>query len=119
MATKNTNSTRYYSNIQEEKVAKTLNAYRQSNSGASKFVAGDVWNEKASLLVECKTCMTDKNSFSIKKEWIVKNRDEAKSKRLSNSCLAFNFGPNEKENFFVIDEKLMRFLVEKLEEDNQ
>ena len=29
-----------------------------------------------SLLIECKTCMTDKDSFSIKKDWIIKNREE-------------------------------------------
>ena len=117
MATKNKDSTRYYSNLQEERVASLLGAYRQPNSGASKFAAGDVYNNKASLLIECKTSMSNKESFSIKKEWIIKNREETKSKRLLNSCIAFSFGPDEKENFFVIDEKLMRFLVEKLEED--
>ena len=117
MPTKNINSTRYYSNAQEEKVAKMLNAYRQPNSGATLFSAGDVYNKQASLLVECKTTTTNKESFSIKKEWLVKNRNEAKSKRLSNSCLAFSFGPNEKETYFIIDEKLMKFLVEKLEEE--
>ena len=118
MPTKNTNSTRYYSNAQEEKVAKMLNAYRQPNSGASLFSAGDVYNNQASILVECKTTTT-KESFSIKKEWLLKNKEEAKSKRLLNSCLAFSFGPDEKETYFIIDEKLMRFLVEKLEEDNE
>ena len=59
-----------------------------------------------------------KDSFSIKKNWITKNREEKFSQRLSNSCIAFSFGP-EQENFFIIDEKLMRYLVEKLEEDNE
>ena len=117
MATKNKESTRYYSNIQEERVAKMLNAYRQSNSGASTFAAGDVYNKRASILIECKTYMTDKSSFSIKKEWLIKNREEAKSKRLSNNCLAFSFGPDEAEDYFIIDKKLMKFLIEKLEEE--
>ena len=60
--------------------------------------------------------MTDKSSFSIKQDWILKNKDEAFSQRLSNSCVAFNFGP-DKPNYYCIDEKLMKFLVEKLEED--
>ena len=94
MATKNKESTRYYNNLQEERVAKLLNAYRQSNSGASTFAAGDVYNKNASILIECKTCMTNKDSFSIKKEWLIKNKEEAKSKRLSNNCLAFSTANN-------------------------
>ena len=119
MSTKNKNSTRYYSNAQEEKVTKMLNAYRQPNSGASLFSAGDVYNKEASILVECKTTTTNKESFSIKKEWLLKNKEEAKSKRLLNSCLAFSFGPDEKETYFIIDGKLMKFLIEKLEEEEK
>lgn len=117
MATKNKESTRYYSNLQEDRVAKLLGAYRQSNSGASLFAAGDVYNPKASLLIECKTCMSPKESFSIKKEWVVKNKQEAKSKRLLNNCLAFSFGPEEREDYFIIDGNLMKYLVQKLEEE--
>lgn len=117
MVTKNKDSTRYYSNIQEERVAKMLNAYRQPNSGASTFAAGDVYNKNASILIECKACMTNKDSFSIKKEWLIKNKEEAKSKRLLNNCLAFSFGPDETEDYFIIDKKLMKFLIEKLEEE--
>ena len=119
MSTKNKNSTRYYSNAQEERVAKMLNAYRQPNSGASLFSAGDVYNSKASILIECKTTTKDRESFSIKKEWIEKSRAEAYSKRLLNSCIAFSFDPDAHETYFIIDEKLMRFLIEKLEEDFQ
>lgn len=115
--TKNTESTRYYSNIQEENVCKIVKGRRQPNSGASNFSAGDVVNKEASILVECKTTLKDKDSFSIKKEWLEKNKEEMKSLRLSNHCLAFNFGPNQ-NNYFIIDEKLMKFLILKLEEDN-
>ena len=113
----NTESTRYYSDKHEKSVCKALNAYQQANSGAGKFRKGDVYNSKASLLIECKTCMTDKSSFSIKQDWILKNKDEAFSQRLSNSCVAFNFGP-DKPNYYCIDEKLMKFLVEKLAEED-
>lgn len=37
--------------------------------------------------------------------------------RLSNSAVCINFGPNT-SNYYVIDEKLMQFLVEKLEEED-
>jgi len=114
---KNKNSTRYFSDLQEEQICKLLNATKTPNSGAGKWRKGDAIQEEASLLIECKTLETSKNSFSIKKEWIEKNKEESFFQRLNNSCIAFNFGPNE-NNYFIIDEKLMKFLVEKLIEEN-
>ena len=60
--------------------------------------------------------MNDKDSFSIKKDWITKNELERREMRLANSCLAFRFGPDQ-EDYFIINEKLMKFLVEKLKEE--
>ena len=114
---KNKESTRYFSDLQEKAVCEVCNATQQPSSGSGKFRKGDVINRDASLLIECKTCMSEKDSFSIKKEWIKKNREEAFSQRVFDGCIAFNFGP-EQENYFVINEKLMRFLIEKLEEEN-
>ena len=116
MATKNKESTRYYSNLQEEYISKLLDAIKQPSSGSGKFRKGDVISYDASLLIECKTPTSEKESFSIKKDWIVKNREEAFTQRVFDGCIAFAFEPGGK-NFFVIDEKLMRFLVEKLEEE--
>lgn len=115
--TKNKYSTRYYSSIQENNVAKALGGHTNTNSGAGNFRKGDVVVPQASMLVECKTCTTDKNSFSVKKEWISKNKDEAFDTRLDNSCIAFNFGPTDKTSYYIIDEKLMIYLLEKLEEE--
>ena len=115
---KNKESTRAFSDAQEKDVCRKLHATQQPNSGASLFRKGDCINYDASLLIECKTCMQDKESFSIKKSWIDKNREEAFTQRVFDGCIAFNFGPN-KENYFVINEKLMKFLVEKLEEENK
>lgn len=117
MANKNTESTRYFSDAQEKSVCRALNAQQMPNSGATAFKKGDVVQKEASLLVECKTTMTDKDSFSIKKDWIEKNKMEAYEMRLDNHCIAFNFGPNQ-PNYYVIDELLMKFLVEKLIEEN-
>ena len=114
---KNKTSTRYYSDLHEKAVCKVTNSQQQANSGAALFRKGDCVNKQASLLIECKTCTDDKLSFSIKKDWILKNKEEMFSQRLSNSCIAFNFGPGQ-ENFFVIDEKLMKFLIENLEKGN-
>jgi hypothetical protein len=111
-------TTRYYSDIQEKSVCKLLGAQQVSGSGSGHFRKGDVVHRNASLLIECKTVVTDKESVSIKKEWLTKNKEEAFTQRLSNGVIAFNFGPNQ-PNYFVIDEKMMRFLTEKLEEEGK
>jgi hypothetical protein len=111
-------TTRYYSDIHEKSVCKLLGSHQVSNSGAGHFRKGDVVHSNASMLIECKTVVTDKESVSIKKEWVLKNKEEAFTQRLSNNSIAFNFGPNQ-PNYFVIDEKLMKFLVEKLEEEGK
>ena len=111
-------ATRDYSDTHEKSVCKALGATQQLNSGATKYMKGDVVKKSASLLCECKCCMSPKSSVSIKKEWIDKNRQEAFSQRLSNSCIAFNFEPNG-ENYYVINEKLMQYLVECLEQEEK
>ena len=117
MANKDKESTRYYSDKHEKSICKALGALQQSNSGAGRFRKGDVIQNEASLLIEAKTTMTNKESISIKKDWIIKNKEEAFALRKSNSCICFNFGP-ESENFYIIDEKLMKYLVNKLVEEN-
>lgn len=112
----NKESTRYFSNNHEKSVCKALNATQQPNSGAGKFKKGDCIQENASLLIECKCSMSDKSSVSIKEDWIKKNKEEAFQNRLSNSCVCFNFGPDS-NNYYIIDESMMKFLVEKLSEN--
>lgn len=114
----NKDSTRYASSTQEKRVAKNLNGYVNSNSGAGKFNKSDVVVKQASMSIECKTCMTPKNSFSIKKEWLEKHKNEAFSNRLDNHCIAFNFNFEDDTDYFIIDYKLMKYLVEKLSEEN-
>ena len=111
------NSTRAAADRHEKSICKALGAIQQSNSGAGRFRKGDVIHNEASMLIEAKTAMTEKSSFSIKKEWIDKNKEEAFALRKSNSCLCINFGP-ETENYYLVDEKLMKFLIDKLKEDN-
>lgn len=113
--TKNKESTRYYSQKQENEVLEIIGGHRQSNSGAGLFNKGDVINKDIELLVECKCSMTDKESFSIKKDWLEKNKIEMRQMGLSNHCLAFNFGPSS-DNYYIIDKKLMEFLIGKLYE---
>lgn len=114
--TNNKEATRYYSNKQEQSVCKALGGVQTSNSGAAKFSAGDVIVKDASMLIECKCSMTEKQSISLKKEWFTKNKEEAFATRLTNNCVCVNFGPDT-DNIYCINEKLMRFLVEKLSEE--
>ena len=94
-----------------------LGGRRNPNSGAGHFDKSDIIIDKASMSIECKTCMTQKDSFSIKKEWFKKNKEEAFANRLDNSAIAFNFFFEDKEDYYIIDSKLMSFLVEKLSEE--
>ena len=110
---RNKESTRYYSEKHEDSVAKALGGTRQPNSGAAKFSAGDVVTER--FLIECKTPMSEKDSFSIKKEWVTKNREEKFQVRKDFSAISFKFSP-EGENLYIISESLMRALVSYLEE---
>ena len=110
--------TRYYSDLHEKSVCKALGAVQQSNSGAGKFSKGDVVQREASMLIECKCAMSEKNSVSIKKEWLEKNKNEGFSCRLPNNAVCINFGPDS-NNYYVINERLMKFLVDKLVEENE
>ena len=103
--------TRYYSNKQEKSVAKALGGKKTANSGATRFSKGDVNTDL--FLIECKTCISDRQSFSIKKDWINKNKEEAFAMNKPYSAIAFNFGPNS-DNYYIIDEKLFKSLVDNL-----
>lgn len=110
----NKNATRYFSDRQEKQVAKAIKGKQTSNSGATKFGAGDVITDK--WLIECKTTMTSKKSFAIKKDWLEKNREEMFSLKKDYNALAFNFEPNGK-NYYIIDERLFKILKEYLENE--
>lgn len=104
--------TRFYSKRQETAVAKALGGKRTANSGATKFSKGDVRTDE--WLVECKTCEKAKASFSIKREWLDKNREEAFAMSKSYNALAFDFG-NGSKRYYVVDEKTFIKMKEALE----
>ena len=103
--------TRFYSNKQEKQVAKKLGGKQVSNSGATAFHKGDVKTD--SWLIECKTCTTEKKSFSIKQEWLDKNKEEAFAMGKDYSALAFDFGSGN--NYYIVDEKTFIKMKEALE----
>lgn len=107
-----TKPTRYYSKKQENKVAKELDGKRTANSGATPFQKGDVTLDN--WLIECKTCTTAKASFSIKREWLDKNREEAFAMRKMYNALCFDFG-NGSNRYYVVDEKTFKEMVELLQ----
>ena len=60
----------------------------------------------------------NKKSFSIKKEWLDKSADELFASRCNSNVIAFNFNYEDKKDYYVINDKLMKFLIEKLREEN-
>ena len=107
--------TRFYSDRQEKHIAKVTKGKQTANSGATAFSKGDVRIDQ--FLIEAKTCMSEKQSFSIKKEWLLKNEEERFAMGKDYSALAFNFGDDE--NYYIISEKLFIKLLNFLkEEDN-
>ena len=105
--------TRFYSNLQERKVAKAIGGKQTANSGATAFYKGDVSTDQ--WLIECKTCEKVKASFTLKQEWFDKNLEEAFAMNKDYNALCFDFGPNTKR-YYVIDERMFKRLVESLKE---
>lgn len=109
--TANKMSTRYYSSRQEKKIAKEVGGKQTANSGATSFSKGDVVTDL--FLIEAKTCVTEKKSFTLHKEWFDKNKEEAFAMHKDYSAVVFDFGDGEQH--YVIDSKLFRMLNEYLE----
>lgn len=101
--------TRFYSNRQEKKVAKVVGGKQTANSGATPFSKGDVRTDN--WLIECKTSTTAKASFSIKREWLDKNREEAFAMGKDYNALCFDFG-NGSNRYYIIDEKTFKEVME-------
>lgn len=71
------------------------------------FSKGDVTTDK--FLLECKTCTEERKSFTLKKEWFDKNKEEAFAMNKEYSAIVFDFGDGEQH--YVIDGKLFRQLL--------
>lgn len=106
--------TRFYSDRQEKHIAKAVSGRQTANSGATAFSKGDVVTDM--FLIEAKTCTTEKQSFSIKKEWLEKNEEERFAMGKDYSALAFDFGDGVQH--YVISEKLFIKLLTYLKEEN-
>jgi len=107
-----TGPTRKYSSRQEKRIAKEFQGKRTPNSGATLLGGkGDVVLDD--WLIEAKTHTTDKDSISIKKEWLEKNLKESVFMGKDYNALMFNFGPSDEKNYVIIDEDTFKDLIEK------
>lgn len=104
--------TRFYSNRQEKAVAKKIKGKQVANSGATPFSKGDVRTDE--WLVECKTVTKEKSSFSIKRDWLIKNREEAFAMRKSYNALCFDYGDSDR--YYIVDERTFIKMKEALEQ---
>lgn len=107
--------TRFYSNKQEKQVAKELGGKQTPNSGAAHHAGGDVKTQ--TFLIECKTTITPKKSFSIKKDWIDKLEQERMDLQMPYSALAFQFEPDG-TNYFIVKDKLFKEMIKAFTEEN-
>ncbi len=105
--------TRFYSKKQEQRVAKTVEGKRQSNSGATPFQKGDVVSDL--FLIECKTKTKPSDSMTVKKDWLIKNREEAIAMNRLYSAVAIDFGDGD--DYYIIDRRLFQRLIRLMEEE--
>lgn len=96
-------TTRYFSDKQEQHIAKVTGGKVQSNSGGTKFGGGDVHTDK--FFIEAKTPTKEQTSFSIKKDWIIKLQEQTFEQGKEEGVLAFQFSPEDRENFYVLNER--------------
>ncbi len=99
---------------QEKRIAYLLGGKVPANSGGTKFGGGDVLTDK--FLIEAKTPAAPKASFSIKKDWLCKAREQMFEQGKDHYALAFQFEPHG-NNYFVINETLFLELLTRLEEE--
>ena len=103
--------TRFFSSRQEKTVAKSVGGKKVANSGATTFNKGDVITDR--FLIECKTCTKEQKSFTIRRDWITKNREEAFAMNKDYSAIAIDFGDGEQH--YIISQKLFEKLISYLD----
>lgn len=96
-------TTRYFSDKQEQHIAKVTGGKVQSNSGGTKFGGGDVHTEK--FFIEAKTPAIERKSFTIMKDWITKLQEQAFEQGKEEGVLAFRFSPDDKTDLYVMNER--------------
>ena len=108
-------STRYYSDKQEKAIAKAVGGKQTANSGATPFSKGDV--RKDDWLLECKTHTEPREQFTIKRDWIDKNKEEAFQMGKHHSAVVLDFGDGEQH--YLISQKEFLQLLEYMKEEKE
>lgn len=106
--------TRQVSTKQEKAIAKQLGMKRTSNSGATPYDKGDIQDEH--WILEAKTCMEPKKSFSIKKDWLDTLKEEMYASNKDYRALCFDFG-DEKDRYYILDENTFKYVKELLDKE--
>lgn len=107
--------TRFYSNKQEKHIAKAVSGKQTANSGATPFSKGDVTTSE--WLFEAKTKTSESQSFTIKKSWIEKNREEAFAMGKDYNALVIDFGDGKQ--YYLVDEKTFLQMKEALDDQGR
>ena len=105
--------TRFYSSQQERRVAKAVNGKQTANSGATAWSKGDVTSDL--VLLECKTHTAPREQMTVRRDWILKNREEAFQMGKHHSAVVIDFGDGE--NHYIVSEKDFLYLLERLREE--
>ena len=111
----NKDSTRYYSGLQEEAVAKEVEGRVIINSGATAFKKGDVEFQLLNgetMLLECKTKTDTVKQFAVKKEWIKDVETDSFRMGCNYSGLVINFDPHRQDNYVVMDLREFKTLID-------
>lgn len=95
------NNKQIISSNQELHIAYKIGGEVQPNSGGTKFGGGDVLTNN--FLIEAKTPLTSKLSFSIRHEWLMKAQEQAYEQGRIHAVLAFQFQPYG-NNYYVLNE---------------
>ena len=110
-------TTRDYSDKQERHIAKVTGGRVQSNSGGTKFGGGDVHTDK--FFIEAKTPTKEKQSFSIKRDWMTKIEEQAFEQGKEEAVLAFRFNPDIDNDLYILNERqFLEYLKYKEEQNN-
>lgn len=108
---KNKESTRYKSNQQERRIAKSIRGRQVVGSGSTPFLKGDVVT--SNLFIEAKTKAQESKSITVKKEWLEKAKEQSYSMRKEDYALAISFG--DTKDFYIIEDRLMEDLYKSRE----
>lgn len=95
--------------LQEKQVAKLVDGQVQVGSGGTTHGGGDVLTD--TWFFECKTVISKKDSYSVKKSVIDKMMEQRFEQQKEYAALAFRFEPEGKD-YFVIDSDTFKYMME-------